>query len=489
MSIPSRTSLRTRLTLWYVGVLAGILALYIGAVFVFQYALLKRQMYHDEVQEMVTVEGLLFFDTAGQLHLHEDYFSRPRSRLLIDRLMEVRDGSGAVLYRSANLRGREFGGQPFSGEGSDTFDQRTVRLSDGDDVYLISHTHPIQGRQVLIRLGYSLAPLSSRMLRFLLLLICTLPLALVAAAVAGYGIAKRALLPLDVMAARAESITVNNLNDRLLVPPGDDELGHMARVLNHLFERLERAFGEMRRFTADAAHELRTPLANQRVTGEIAMRERTSNEGYREAISEMLEEAVRLSQTIDSLMVLSKTETQQTGGTLTSFQLGEVVDEVALLLDVLLEERHISVVQRPGSRDRPRVSANRDFIRLAVMNVMHNAVKFSPLGGMIEVSYETVTLGTAAAERLCLKDAGPGIQQGEHEEVFKRFYTSRAPEAKPNTGTGLGLSIAKLAVERSGGRIGFDTLEMSGAKCCIDIPVDQSDPGPAGYVPSHAAER
>ena len=233
MSFPSRTSLRTKLTLWYVGVLTAILVLYIGAVFSFQYALLKRQMYHDELQDMVTVEGLFFFDTSGTLRLRDDYFSRPRSRILVDRLMEVRDGSGAVLYRSATLHGRELGRAPFAGEGSDSFNQRTVRLSDGDDVYLISHTHPIQGRQVLIRLGYSLAPLSSRMVRFLVLLFCTLPLALVAAAVAGYGIAKRTLQPLDVMAARAESITVSNLNDRLLVPSGDDELGHMARVLTY----------------------------------------------------------------------------------------------------------------------------------------------------------------------------------------------------------------------------------------------------------------
>lgn len=471
MILPSRSSLRTRLTLWYVGILTAILILYIGAVFTFQYALLKRQMYHDEVQDMVTVEGLFSFVADGSLQLQQNYFSRPRSRLLVDRLMEVRDLSGAVLYRSATLRGRDLGGLPFLGEGGDSFNQRTVRLSDGDNVYLISHTHPIQGRQVLIRLGYSLAPLESRMLRFLALLLLTLPLAVLAAAVAGFGIAKRALHPLNVMAARAESITVSNLNDRLVVPPGDDELGHMARVLNHLFERLERAFAEMKRFTADAAHELRTPLANQRVAGEIVMRERAGEEKYREAISEMLEEAVRLGQTIDSLMVLSKTEAQQTGGTMVSFQLPEVVDEVSQLLDVLLEERHITIVQRQDVGENTVLTTNRDFIRLAVMNVVHNALKFSPIGGLIEITYSTVLLGTTLGRRLCVKDSGPGIQEGEHEEVFKRFYTSRAAEARANTGTGLGLSIAKLAVERLGGSISFDQQEIHGAKCCIDLPV------------------
>ena len=99
---------------------------------------------------------------------------------------------------------------------------------------------------------------------------------------------------------------------------------------------------------------------------------------------------------------------------------------------------------------------------------------------MIEVAYETVMLEATVAERLSVKDAGSGIQQGEHEDVFERFYTSRTPEAKPETGTGLGLSIVKLSVERIGGRIWFDTQEISGERSCIDIPVDQSRSGLAG---------
>src|SRR5882724_1957800 len=97
--------LRGRLTLWYVAVLAAILGIYIVLVFPFQYAVVTRQIYHDEVQDIVTVEGLLFFDSQGTLHLRQDYFSHPHSLLLIDRLMEVRDLSGAVLYRSPTLNG------------------------------------------------------------------------------------------------------------------------------------------------------------------------------------------------------------------------------------------------------------------------------------------------------------------------------------------------------------------------------------------------
>ncbi|MBB5329180.1 signal transduction histidine kinase [Edaphobacter lichenicola] len=158
----------------------------------------------------------------------------------------------------------------------------------------------------LIRLGYSMAPLQDRMLRFFFLLLVAAPIGLILAGFAGYRIAKRALLPLDLMAARAESITASNLNDRIVVEHPHDELGHMAKVLNHLLERLEQAFVQLQRFTADAAHELRTPLSSLRATGEVALQESRNESGYRESIGSMLEETTRLNQTIDGLLLLAR---------------------------------------------------------------------------------------------------------------------------------------------------------------------------------------
>jgi signal transduction histidine kinase len=242
-----------------VAILAGILIIYIAVVFGFQYVLLQRQIFHDEIQDVETVEGLLYFDGQGKLHLQENYHSHPQSRLLEDRLMEVRDLSGIVLYRSATLHGEPFGGASFPDEGASSFNPRSTKLSDGTRVLLISHLHPIQDKLVLIRLGYSMAPLNDRMLHFFLILLFATPIGLVAAGFAGYRIARRALLPLDLMAARAELITASNLQDRIVIENPHDELGHMGRVLNHLLQRLEQAFLQLQRFTADAAHELRTP--------------------------------------------------------------------------------------------------------------------------------------------------------------------------------------------------------------------------------------
>ena len=254
------TSLRTRLTLWYVGVLALLLVVYATVVFAFQYVVLTRQLYHDEVQDVITVEGLFFFDETGSLRLKQDYYSRPQSHLLVDRFLEVRDLSGSILYSSPTLQGMSLGGSLGPGEGDKGFDERIVRLNDGTHLFAVSHIHSMQGRTVIIRLGYDLAPLRARMFQFFLLLFIAVPLALILAAFAGQAIARRALRPLERMTARAERITASNLGERLDVANERDELGNMARVFNHLLERLEQAFRQLQRFTADASHELRTPL-------------------------------------------------------------------------------------------------------------------------------------------------------------------------------------------------------------------------------------
>jgi signal transduction histidine kinase len=464
-------SVRTRLTIWYVAVLAAVLLVYVAVVFSFQFALLERQINHDEIQDVETVEGLLFFDPSGHLQFEQGYFVHPQNRLLVDRLLEVRDSSGAVLYRSATLNGMALGGPPFPTEGVDSFNQRTAKLSDGTRVSLISHVHPVNAHPLLIRLGYRLQPLERRMMRFLLMLLLGMPLALIAAAFGGYSIARKALHPLEAMAHRAERITAKNLSERLTVENEEDELGHMARVFNHLLSRLEQAFAELQRFTADAAHELRAPLASLRTTGELALERGDTAAELQETVSSMLEETVRLNQTIDGLLILARTEARQLGETEELILLPDLVSEILSLMDVILEDRRITVSEEHDGHAESPVCADRSFVRAAILNVIHNALKFSPPGSNIRIFYAEATLESRPAERVCVSDSGPGIQAGEHERVFDRFYTSRSPDTLPHSGAGLGLSIAKLAIERNRGRIFFDRNATDGARCCIDLPV------------------
>ena len=471
MNWVSLKSVRTRLTIWYVGVLAAVLVVYVGIVFFFQLALLERQIYHDEVQDVETVEGLLFFDAAGHLQLQQNYFVRAQNRLLVDRLMEVQDLSGKVLYRSDTLKGMTLDGAHSQEEGIDSFNERTSKLSDGSRVSLISHVHPVDGHPLLIRLGYRLAPLEGRMVQFFLLLLLGMPLALIGAAFAGHGIARRALRPLDAMASRAERITARNLSERLVIENEEDELGHMARVFNHLLGRLEQAFAELQRFTADAAHELRTPLASLRTTGELALERSQGTEDFRETVSSMLEETVRLNQTIDGLLILARTEARQVGETEEFILLPELVQEILNLVEVVIEERRITVSEDHDGHPEAAICADRSFVRIAILNVLHNALKFSPPGSNLLISYAGVAFQSVLSERVCITDSGPGIQAGDHERIFERFFTSRNPDTQAHSGAGLGLSIARLAIERSGGRIFFDKTVSEGARCCIDLPV------------------
>jgi signal transduction histidine kinase len=464
------TNIRTRLALWFVVILASVLVVYISAVFIFQYVLLERQIFHDEIQDVETVEGLLHFDQHGSLQLEQGYHTHQQSRLLEDRLMEVRDLAGNVLYRTDTLKGATLGGTASQDEGVHSYNERSTTLADGTRVLLISHIHPVQGKPVLIRLGYSMVPLHDRMLHFFLLLLLATPIALVAAGFISYSVARRALRPLASMASRAEQITASNLHDRIAVENPDDELGHMARVLNHLLERLQQAFAQLQRFTADAAHELRTPLASIRSTGELTLQRDHSDASYREAISGMLEETTRLSQTIDGLLLLSKAEAVQADSRPTSFFLPELVHEILVLLEVLIEERQITVLEENGDAVHEPLLADRGLIRIALLNVLHNAVKFSPDRSVLRIAYGNVEREGRTFHRISIHDSGAGIAPGEHLRVFDRFFISTVHQAAAPRGSGLGLSIARLIIDRNAGRIYFEENVVNGAKCCIELP-------------------
>ncbi len=293
---------RTRLTFVFVSLFAALLVIYIACASLLQFWQLTSQLYHGAVEDVETAEGLLYFTPDGLIAMHEDYHNRPESLLLIDRMMEVYGANGTVLFRNARLGDRELGDEIFRGEGETSYNERTGRLSDGTRILFISHVHSIDGKPLLIRLGYSLAPLEYRMAEQTGLLLLAVPLVLAFAGYVGYKMTGQALRPLEKIALQAEQITASRLKDRVPIENPDDELGRIARVLNDLLARLEASFEQLRRFTSDASHELRTPLAALRGVGEMGLEGEYTAKEYRDIIGSMLEEVTRLTQMVESLL-------------------------------------------------------------------------------------------------------------------------------------------------------------------------------------------
>lgn len=466
--------IRDRLTLWYVGIFGIVLGIYICGACMLQYWQLSEQLHHAEIEDLETVEGLLYVTPDGRLLLHEDYHSHPQSRLLLDRYMEVLRPDGEILFRNERLRDMYLDGPPAIHEGEEGYASRRLRLADGTPVLAISHIHFFQGKPLLIRLAYSTAPLRERLLEFIGLLILAMPFALIAAGVAGYRVAGKALNPLEQMARQTEQITARRLDERIPVDNPKDELGHMARVLNGLLARLGDSFEKLQRFTSDVSHELRTPLAAIRSVGEVGLQEDHSTEKYRDIIGSMLEEVARLTAMIDTLLTIAHADSGSVELHRTTFKLDDLVQESVAVVGVLAEDKKQTILVAGNSE--LSVSADRSFLRMAVINLLDNAVKYSPAGCAIRVSVRDGEHAAAKAHcvGVVIEDEGSGIPEDKAERVFDRFYRVDEGRTRDAGGAGLGLAIAKWAVEAHGGAIHLTPRVPNGSVFSIWLPTPSS---------------
>ncbi len=462
--------IRSRLTLWYVAIFGLLFAAYICVACFLQYWQLKQQLYHSEVQDIETVQGLLYFTADGQLSLHEGYFNRPESKLLLDRLLEVLDSNGHLLFRNSKLDRNTLGGRPLPEEGVNGFSPRSLRLANGTPVLVISHVHVLQETPLLIRLGYSTQPLRLQSFQLLGLLTLVLPIALIAAGFAGYRFVIRVLDPLEQMASLTERITARRLNERIPIKNPEDELGHMALVLNGLLERLQESFEKLQRFTSDVSHELRTPLAAIRSVGEVGLQEEHDAERYRDIIGSMLEEVAKLTAMIDTLLTIAHADSGAIQLQQTTFALLDLVQEAVAVVGVLAEDKKqtLSVTGDRGAL----VHADRAFLRMAFVNLLDNAVKYSPSGSAIRISLHpgSTNPGPPDFVELAIQDEGPGIPEAARQRVFDRFYRLDEARTRDSGGFGLGLPIAKWAVEAHGGNIDVKAALPTGAIFCIKLP-------------------
>jgi heavy metal sensor kinase len=446
---------RSRLTLWYGAVLAGSLALYAAFTLSFLYLSLRRELdasLHAEYEE--AEEHVRTWIDGGARTGGADGDGRI--------LVEVWSPAGTLLYRSRRLDEQGLGAPPM---GASEPSPVSRVLGNGTPVRVRSGLHRLSGQRLMLRVALSEEGLLREWHRLRLAILLGLPVAVTIAGVGGHWLAGRVLAPLGRLARQAESLTADNLGERLTVENPEDELGHLARVFNLSLARIEDSFAQLRRFTADASHELRTPLTAIRAVGEVALQDRQNPERYRETIGSMLEEADRLARLVDSLLILSRADAGQ-GLRRQELGLLELVRSSVSLLEILAEERD-QRIEIQGDPDI-RLAADPLLLRQALINLTDNAIKYSPRGSLITIQVRRSDDGDAV---VAIADRGPGIPQGHVTRVFERFYRTDSGRSRDEGGAGLGLSIALWAVERHGGRIQVESEEGKGSTFRIVLPV------------------
>ena len=448
-------SVRVQLTLWYVLAMVIVLGLYATLVFAF-----VRRNASD------TLDGRLRGDFQwaaamvdqtpdGAITWYEDLTEEESPWL------QVWSPEGDLLYQNSEAIRRPLPGTRDLAMLAE--DSLRVVETDIAPVRVLTRRGRIGGKPVVIQVARSEALMQAELRQLVLIIVLGLPLAVAAAGLGGYTVARRALLPVERMTERARSITAERLSDRLPVEHPDDEMGRLATVFNETLARLEASFDQMRRFTADVSHELRTPLTAIRSVGEVGLREHRDEMAYRAIIGSMLEEVDRLAVLVDRLLTLSRAETGEARLSIEAIALKDLADSVIADLSVLAEEKSQQIVIE--AHGTPRGLGDRLMVRQALINLVDNAIKFAPTGSGIVIRVGESN-GRAIVEVI---DRGPGIPQAARDHIFDRFFRADSASAD-SAGSGLGLSIAKSAVETTSGTLTLEESDEQGSTFRITLP-------------------
>jgi heavy metal sensor kinase len=321
-----------------------------------------------------------------------------------------------------------------------------------------------QGRQVLV-VASSLDEVDQSVHRLRVLLLAVVPAALLAAAGGGWWLARKALRPVAEITRQAGAIGVEQLHERVPVPPTTDEIAGLATTINAMLERIEHGVREKRRFLADASHELRTPLAVMRSEIEVSLRGGDIEPAARDVLASNAEEVERMSRIVDDLLTLARIDEGRLELAPSRVDLGAVAADVVAGLRPLAAAQGIPVTVS-GGEVGAQVDADPERLRRAVRNLVENAVKYTGAGGRVGVEVWR-RKGEAG---LTVTDTGPGIPEALLERIFDRFVRADVARSRSTGGSGLGLSITREIVEAHGGRVWAESTPGEGSAFSMGFP-------------------
>jgi heavy metal sensor kinase len=293
----------------------------------------------------------------------------------------------------------------------------------------------------------------------------TVPLLILFASLLGYWLSGRSLAPVTRIIETADRIGVQNLSRRLEVPRARDELRRLTETLNAMLQRIETSFKKITRFTADASHDLRTPVAVIRTIAEVTLRRPRTESQYAEALSKILRTSVETTELLEDMLTLARADAGSTGMELHLVDLQEHVQKAHERAVLLAADKQLSVtLQAPGTP----VWARADAIAMdrLLLILLDNAIKYTPEGGFCEIEL----LPAPNEIQILVRDSGIGIPEHALSLIFERSYRTDRARSRNTGGAGLGLAIARWITEMHGGTITAESHMGIGSIFRVNLP-------------------
>jgi heavy metal sensor kinase len=374
--------------------------------------------------------------------------------------LRVADSSGKVIFLSP---GAETLASISRNSGSDS---PYLTRMDGEDFHILYEEINVKGQTYDVTVGREMDDFERAVDRFEFMLSLSVPAILIIAGLGGYWLSRRALAPVDEITQTARKIGAQDLARRIIVHKSGDELERLADTLNGMLSRLEAAFQRITKFTADASHELRTPVSVMRASAEITLRKSRTPEEYQEALGQILRESERMSQLIEQLLILARSDAGSAVLPMVRTNLTQPLKSACDQASRLAEEKNLaftaSLPHKPFWVQGDSPSLERLFLVL-----LDNAVKYTPKGGQIEVHLNTED-GFAVTS---IRDTGIGVSADDLPHIFERFYRADPARTRDSGGSGLGLAIGTWIAQVHGGEIRVQSEPSRGSCFEVRLPL------------------
>jgi heavy metal sensor kinase len=324
----------------------------------------------------------------------------------------------------------------------------------------------------IIQLGTHLRFVRKSLSNFKRNILAVFPIILALGSLGGWMLARRSVSPIGYIASKTKTITSKNLSERLTPRGTGDEMDDLIGTINGMIVRLESSFKRMAEFTADASHELKTPLCAIRGEAELLLSKQRTNEEYEEGLAHFIERFDHLNRMINDLTLLSKSDSSQVELNMAPLLLDLLIQDIGSLFQALAQQKNITLNIEPCQETA--VMGDKMRLQQLFTNLIDNAVKFTPGGGSIRIHAER----DRDYVKVNVADTGMGIPKEEQENIFNRFYRVDRSRSRETGGVGLGLSIAEWIAHAHHGKIEVKSELNQGSTFTVYLPLRKTTSPP-----------